>query len=350
MRAIPIGRHVIGAGQRCFVIAEAGVNHNGDPELALALVDAAHRAGADCIKFQTFSADRVATADAPKAPYQNRTTEPGESQLDMIRRLELPLDAYPALLRRCQELDLEFLSTPANVEDIEYLETLGVAAYKIASFQIAEPNFLRHVAGTGKPVLLSTGMADLGEVERAVRVVQATGNDRLVLLQCTTSYPSTARDANLRAMRTLGDAFGTVVGYSDHVDGDACCLAAVALGASVIEKHLTLDRAMHGPDHAASADPQEFTRLVSQIRDVEAALGSGIKSPTATELDNRPFMRRSVTTRVPITAGSRIDASMLTVKRPGTGISAADFDSVVGTSARHDLPANRVVQWTDLVR
>lgn len=350
MKPLQLGTRTVGPGQPALVIAEVGVNHNGDPGMALALVEAAHAAQADCVKFQTFSAGRVATAAAPKAPYQDRTTGAGQSQLDMIKALELPLEAWAPILRRCRELDIAFLSTPANIEDVDYLETLGVSAYKTASFQVVEPAFLRYVARTGKPMFVSTGMATMGEIERAVTAIRETGNDRLILLQCTTNYPSLAADANLRAMHTLQVAFDVQVGYSDHVEGDACCLAAVALGAPVIEKHLTLDRSLPGPDHAASASPDEFSRLVRGIREVEAALGSSVKTPSDSERLNRPFMRRSITTRVPIPAGTTVTEAMLTVKRPGTGIPAADMDQVVGARARTDLDADRVLAWADLDR
>ena len=238
-----IGSRAIGEGQPVFVIAEAGVNHNGDPELARDLIREAKACGADCVKFQTFKAERIVTPAAPKAAYQLETTAREESQLAMLRKLELPTDEYPALMKACSEVGVEFLSTPYSVEDVEFLDVLGVNAFKVASGQVAEPPFLRVVASRGKPVLLSTGMATLAEVDEAVRAVRAAGNDQLVLLQCTTNYPSRVEDTNLRAMVTMGTAFGVLVGYSDHTLAETACVGAVALGACVIVKCFSMTQA-----------------------------------------------------------------------------------------------------------
>lgn len=350
MNTINIGRRTLGVDQPCFVIAEAGVNHNGRKDLALALVQAARVAGADCVKFQTFSAERVANSRVEKAPYQRVTTGSGGSQVDMLRALELPGDAYPEILAACHEAGLEFLSTPYSPEDADFLEELGVQAYKIASAQIVELDFLVHVASKQQPILLSTGMATLAEVDHAVRIIRKAGNERLVLLQCTTNYPSRVEDANLRVLRVLREGFGVQVGYSDHTDTPACCLAAVALGAVVVEKHLTLDKSMSGPDHAASADPVEFRELVSLMRQVELANGSSRKEPTAAELLNRPFMRRSIVARIAIPVGTLLTSNLLTFKRPGTGISPARLEEVVGARARVAIDADQLIQWHDIER
>ena len=340
-----IGSRAIGEGQPVFVIAEAGVNHNGDPELARALVHEAKACGAHCVKFQTFKAERIVIPAAPKADYQLRTTAPEESQLAMLRKLELPADVYPTLMKVCVEAGIEFLSTPYSAEDVEFLDALGVHAFKVASGQIAEPPFLRAVASRGKPVLLSTGMATLAEVDEAVRTIRAAGHDQLVLLQCTTNYPSEVADANLRAMVTMRTAFGVSVGYSDHTQTETACIAAVALGACVVEKHFTLDRRMPGPDHSSSAEPAEFRRLVGLIRETEAALGRATKEPTAAERRNMEGMRRSIVSAVPIFAGTTITAAMLTFKRPATGIPPGRLDEVVGRLAGRDIPPDTILRY-----
>lgn len=345
---IRIGDRRIGPGHPCFVIAEAGVNHNGQVDLAIALVEAAHAAGADSVKFQTFSADRVAIASAEMAPYQKVTTGSIESQIEMIGALELPLDAYPKIKERCRELGVIFLSTPANREDVDFLEQLGVEAYKVASFQIVELELLDYIARKRKPVLLATGMAMLAEIDEAVRVMRQAGNTQIVLLQCTTNYPSRVEDANLRVLPIWREAFGTLVGYSDHTDTAACAVASIALGAVVLEKHLTLDRSMRGPDHQASADPDGFRHMVSLVRDAELALGTGRKEPSAQELVNLPFMRRSLVMREAVPAGTTLTSSMLTAKRPGTGISAARLQDVLGSRVRFDVPRDHVLTWQDL--
>ncbi len=350
MTAVDIGGRLVGPGQPCFVIAEAGVNHNGSTESALELVEGARRAGADCVKFQTFSAERVATGDAEKAPYQQVTTSRAGSQIDMLRELQLPSEAWSKIKDACVESGIMFLSTPVNREDVDFLDRLGVAAYKIASFQIVEPDFLASVARKGKPLLVSTGMATLAEVDLAVRTIRDAGNDQIVLLQCTTNYPSPVEDANLRALNVLRDGFGVPVGYSDHTDTPACCVAAVALGAVVLEKHITLDKSLPGPDHSASADPAEFRHLVDLVRQVESALGTGRKEPSETELANRPYMRRSVVAGVAIPAGALISPEMLTVKRPGTGISPAQIDEVSGARARVAISVDSVIHWHDIER
>lgn len=338
-QTIHIGNRTIGEGNPCFVIAEAGVNHNGDPALALELVRAVKRTGADCIKFQTFSAERVAMSDAPKANYQHRTTPSNESQLQMLKALELPASAYPSLLAACEEEDILFLSTPYNEEDADMLDALGVSAFKIASLSIVEPLFLRHVAKKGKPIILSSGMATMEEVEAAMKEIRDAGNDQIVLLQCTTDYPAQPSDVNLRAMQTMGKRCATLIGYSDHTQTDTACIVSIALGARVIEKHFTLDKTLPGPDHTSSADPQEFTRLVSCIREAESELGTGEKVPCEAEVRNTPGMRRSIVAKNLIPKGTVLTADMLTWKRPGTGILPSQYDKVVGTTAREDIPA-----------
>ena len=340
-----IGRRAIGAGQPCFVIAEAGVNHNGDVGVAEELVVEAKRAGADCVKFQTFSAARVASPAAPKAAYQLRTTDGSESQLDMLRKLELDADAHARLAAACEREGILFLSTPYGIEDVDLLESLGVPAYKVASALLVEPDLLGRIAATGKPVLLSTGLATLAEVAEAVEVLRAAGADELVVLQCTTDYPAASADVNLRAMQTMSAELGVLPGYSDHTVGAATAIAAVALGAVVLEKHFTLDRTLPGPDQATSADPHELRELVHAVRDVEAALGSGRKEPTESERANVVEMRRSLVATQAIPAGAVIEAGMVAPKRPATGIPPRELGNVVGRLAKVAIEADEPLQW-----
>lgn len=328
-----------------YVIAEAGVNHNGDLDLAKQLIVAAKSAGADCVKFQTFKAERVVTPFAPKASYQIKTTPREESQLQMLKQLELNLDAHRQIKSFCQEIGIEFLSTPYNVEDILLLEEVGVCAYKVASGQIVEPEFLRAVAKTGKRIYLSTGMATLAEVDEALRIIREEGNDKTVLLQCTTNYPSRTSDANLRAIPLMANAFGCPVGYSDHTLTNTGCLVAIGLGACVIEKHLTLHKGMQGPDHAASADPAEFKQLVDGIREAEETLGDGRKEPCAIEMENAKQMRRSIVAARPIKAGEVFAGEMLTYKRPGSGIKPSLMAEIIGQTASRDIAANELIAW-----
>lgn len=347
-KGINLGQRAVGPVGPVFIIAEVGVNHNGDLEMAKALVREARNCGADCVKFQTFRTDRVVIPTAPKAEYQMRTTGSSESQANMLKNLELATEAYPILLELCQKEQIEFLSSPADIEDVEFLESLGVSAFKLASFQIVELAFLHHVAKKQKPIILSTGMATLAEVDEAVRVIRNVGNDQVVLLQCTTNYPSRQEDANLRAMRTMQSALGTLVGYSDHTQTETACLAAVALGACVIEKHFTVDKTMPGPDQSSSADAQEFRRLVKLIRETEAVLGSGSKQPVEAELRNVLSMRRSIVSKVFIPAGTVITEAVLCFKRPGIGIPPNRLGDVVGRVAIEDITKDTIVSFEGL--
>lgn len=342
---IEIGSSTIGQSEPVWVIAEAGVNHNGDISLAEQLVIEAKRAGADCVKFQTFSAARVATAASPKAEYQLRSTDPRESQIEMLRKLEIAGEAYERLVAACAHEQITFLSTPYSSEDVDLLESLGVDAFKIASALLVEPQLLRRVAVTGKPILLSTGLATLEEVEQAVDVIRTAGNEQLVLLQCTTDYPARSDEANLRAMRTMSDAFGVLTGYSDHTETMTTAIAAVTLGAVVVEKHLTLDKSLPGPDQATSAEPAEFQRYVDAIREAQAALGDGRKEPSESERLNLVGMRRSLVATRTIPEGTRIDASMLGTKRPATGIAPRDLERVVGQVASTTIAEDQPVEW-----
>ena len=341
------GRQV-GTGHACFVIAEIGVNHNGDIATAQRLVSEARVLGADCVKFQTFKAERVASVAAPKAAYQLRQTDPAESQLAMLRKLELSEEGHRILLRQCQKEGVVFLSTPYSVEDAEMLHALGVPAFKIASGQIVELPFLAAIARFGRPVLLSTGLSTPGEIRAAVDVLRANGSPPLVVLQCTTNYPSRLADANLRAMNMIAQETAALVGYSDHTEGVSACIAAVALGACVIEKHFTLDRNLSGPDHRCSADPGEFGALVRGIREVELALGDGVKRPVAAELANLKGVRRSIAAARDLPAGHVVGERDLQFLRPSTGLLPHEWSRVVGRSTRVALPRNTLLSWEHL--
>ncbi len=340
---IDIAGRKVGPGSPCFVIAEAGVNHNGDPELALQLVDAAVRTGADAVKFQTFKADRVVTPTAPKAEYQKRTTDAAESQLDMIRGLELSVETHRGLIARCNEKHILFLSSPFDEESADLLADLEVAAFKIPSGEITNLPLVAHVARRGKPMIVSTGMAYLSEVETAVRAIEEAGNKQYVLLQCVSNYPADERDINLKVMETMSAAFGVPVGYSDHTLGIAVPLAAVALGACVIEKHLTLDCNLPGPDHRASVEPDEFAAMVRGIRTVEAALGHGRKEPAESEKSTAAMARKSLVAARDISAGEALTEELMDTKRPGTGLPPAMRAKLLGRTARAPIPAGALI-------
>ncbi len=341
--SISIAGRSIGSGNPCFIIAEAGVNHNGDTDLALKLVEAAKKTGADCVKFQTFSADRIVTDEAPKAQYQLKTTDPKESQKAMLKKLELSPDAYQDVVKACEKAGILFLSTPYSIEDIDFLDALGVPAFKFASMHIFEPSLLRYAASKGKPIIISTGMATLEEVRTGLEAMRSAGKADVVLLQCTTNYPSQIEDANLRAMQTMAEELNVLVGYSDHTQTNTACVASIALGACVIEKHFTLDTSMEGPDQSTSYDPEEFTQLVQVIRETEAALGSGKKMPSPAEVANATGMRRSIVAACDIPEGTVLEEQMLTLKRPATGVLPIHWDTVIGQKLKKALKENEML-------
>lgn len=320
-----------------YIIAEAGVNHNGDLNLALELVKKAKEVGADCVKFQTFTAARIITKTAPKAEYQLKVTDEKESQFEMLQKLELQKNDYLKIMKLCKELKIDFLSTPYNREDADFLNELGVEAFKIASGQIIEIDFLRHVAHYKKPIILSTGMANLAEVYQGVKVIRDEGNNNLILLQCTSNYPSKTEDAHVNAMVTMGKALDITVGYSDHVPNNYPAYASVALGAKVIEKHFTLDNKMPGPDHSASLEPKDFKILCDGIRAIEAALGSPIKQPTEVERRNAVGMRRSIVASRDIKEGEVFTRENISFKRPGTGMKPQEYEKILGKTAVKDI-------------
>jgi N,N'-diacetyllegionaminate synthase len=331
---------------RTMVIAEAGVNHNGDLRLAHELVEVAAAAGADRVKFQTFSADRLVTLSASKAEYQQRADGAHESQHAMLRRLELTRPMHLELIEHCRSRGIAFFSTAFDLESLGLLVEFGADCFKVPSGEITNLPYLRAVGGYRKPVILSTGMATLGEVEAALAALEASGtpHSQITVLHCTTEYPAPIAEVNLRAMLTLREAFEVAVGYSDHTPGIEVALAAVALGASVIEKHFTLDRALPGPDHKASLEPAELTALVRGIRNVEQALGDGIKRPTSSEAKNKPVARKSLVASRSIRAGEAFSAANLAVKRPGDGLSPMLWDQVLGRRAPRDFAPDELIE------
>jgi N-acetylneuraminate synthase len=343
MQSIQVGNKLIGPGQPVFVIAEAGVNHNGDLKMARALIDVAVEAGADAVKFQTFRADRLVTTDAPKAEYQLQSTSDAESQFDMLRGLELSIDAHRQLQSLCNARGIIFLSTPFDEEAVDLLNDLGVPAFKISSGDLTNSPLLEHVASKGKPVILSTGMSELSELIEAVSVLNAAGCENPVLLHCVSNYPAAVGEVNLRAMQTMRSAFDVPVGFSDHTEGIDVALAAVALGACVIEKHFTLDRTLPGPDHRASLEPAELRELVRSIRRVESALGSGRKVPAESELETAKVARRSLVAARVIPAGATLDRDMVIMRRPGTGLSPATLETLLGRRAVREIAAGTLL-------
>jgi N,N'-diacetyllegionaminate synthase len=329
-----------------IVIAEAGVNHNGDIDIAKRLIDVAAEAGADYVKFQTFNAERMVTRTAEKADYQVRNDGTADSQFEMLKRLELSEAMHHTLITHCASRGIAFLSTGFDIESLDFLNTLGIPMFKIPSGEITNLPYLRHIGSLGKPVVMSTGMATLEEIGAALRVLDESGVSReaVTVLHCTTDYPTAMGDVNLRAMQSIRQAFDVAVGYSDHTQGIEISIAAAALGATVIEKHFTLDRALPGPDHQASLEPAELKAMVAAIRSIEAALGDGIKRPTASELKNLPIVRKSLVALYPIKTGDLFTCDNLSIKRPGTGISPMRIDEVLGRRADRDYAEDELIQ------
>ena len=326
-----------------FIIAEAGVNHNGDIKLALALADAAKKAGADCIKFQTFKASSLVSHSAKTADYQKKAI--GEnSQENMLSKLELTYDEFRELKAYCDKIGICFLSTPFDFDSIEFLKTIDMPFWKIPSGEITNLPYLIELARTGKPVVLSTGMCTLDDIRAAVKVLRENGTPEIKLLQCNTEYPTPYEDVNLLAMNEMKRTFGVEVGYSDHTQGIEISIAAAALGAVVIEKHFTLDRTMEGPDHKASIEPQELEDLVKSIRHIEKALGSGIKQLSPSEKKNVEVARKSIVAKRAIRKGEAFSEENLTTKRPGSGISPMRWFEVIGTKASYDYAADELIR------
>lgn len=354
---------------KCYIIAEAGVNHNGSIDMAKQLIDVAAEAGADAVKFQTFKAEKVISKYAPKADYQKKTTAETESQLDLVKKLELNEADHYILVEHCRTRNIEFLSTPFDFESIDLLALkLNLQHLKIPSGEITNGPYLLHIAQTGKPVILSTGMSTLSEVETALGVLafgyldnsdkpslqnfqnaycsNAGHNvlkEKVILLHCTTEYPAPFEDVNLRVMATMQNAFGLPVGLSDHTPGIAVPIAAVALGAAVIEKHFTLDRNLPGPDHKASLEPDELKLMMTSIRNIEVALGNGHKVPALSEMKNRNIARKSLFAAMPVSKGEIFSASNLTMKRPGKGVSPMKYWELIGEKSKKDYDVDEII-------
>ena len=328
-----------------FIIAEAGVNHNGSLELAKKLIDVAVVAGADAVKFQTFKAENLVSKNAQKADYQKQTTNSEESQFDMIKKLELDVATHKILMDYCKEKKIMFLSTPFDHDSIELLNDLGLEIFKIPSGEITNLPYLRHIGKLDKKVILSTGMADIGEIEDAMDILinAGTKKENIIVLHANTEYPTPYEDVNLRAMVTIGKTFDVAFGYSDHTLGIEVDIAAVALGACCIEKHFTLDCTMEGPDHKASLEPDELKAMVKAIRNIELALGSCIKKPSFSESKNISIARKSIVAKVDIKKGEILSADNLAVKRPGVGINPMRWDEVIGTTATKDYKEDELI-------
>ena len=332
---------------KVLIIAEAGVNHNGDINLAKKLIDVAAESGADIVKFQTAKAENVVSRFAKKAEYQiENTGNSAESQLEMIQKLVLDDSAWPILIDYCKQKNIKFLSTPFDVESVDLLHNLGLEIFKIPSGEITNLPYLRKIGKYNKQVILSTGMANLGEIESAIAVLVDSGTKRenITLLQCNTEYPTPFADVNLKAMKSLKKAFRLPVGYSDHTPGIAIPLAAVGMGAKVIEKHFTLDKNMEGPDHKASLEPCELKAMVQGIREIELALGDGVKRTSESEAKNKPIARKSIVANCAIKKGEILSESNLYTKRPAEGISPMEWDKVIGTKAVRDFEPDEMIE------
>lgn len=329
---------------RVFIIAEAGVNHNGSIEIAKEMIDVAVKAGADAVKFQTFKTEELVCRNAPKTEYQNATTDRRESQFDMLKKLELTPAMHKTLIDYCNEKNILFLSTPFDMESIKYLVDLGIDIIKIPSGEITNYPYLKAVGETRKKVIISTGMSNLGEVEKAVNVLEESGTCDIIVLHCNTEYPTPYCDVNLRAMLTIKEALQVKVGYSDHSKGIEVPIAAVALGAAVIEKHFTLDKGMEGPDHKASLDPDELRQMIQSIRNIEVALGNGKKEPSESERKNIDIVRKSIVARRNIEKGDLYSEENLTVKRPGTGISPMYWNEILGKASNKKYKMDEMIE------
>lgn len=327
---------------KILIIAEAGVNHNGSLELAKKLIDAAKDSGADIVKFQTAKLESLVSRSAPMAEYQKKNMQTDKSQREMLKDLILPFEDFPELSRYCEIRGITFLSTPFDIDSIHFLDDL-VEIWKVPSGEITNYPYLREIGQTGKPVILSTGMCELQEVKDAVRVLKENGSSEITLLHCNTEYPTPMRDVNLKAMCTLREEMGLPVGYSDHTQGIEVPIAAAAMGAVVIEKHFTLDRNMEGPDHKASLEPEELRAMVQAVRNIEIAMGDGMKRPSASEIKNRDVARKSIVAKKDIRKGEVFTEENLTTKRPGSGISPMRWNDVIGSAADRDYEQDELI-------
>jgi len=329
-----------------FIIAEAGVNHNGNIELAKKLIDVAVEAGVDAVKFQTFKTENLVSINAEKASYQKGTTDERESQFEMIKKLELDLDSHHILLEYCKGRNIQFLSTPFDLESIDMLNDLGLEIFKVPSGEITNLPYLRKIGELNKKVILSTGMSTLDEIEGALNILinSGTKKENITVLHANTQYPTPIEDVNLKAMQTIGTTFNVGYGYSDHTLGIEVPIAAVAMGAKVVEKHFTLDRAMEGPDHKASLEPNELMKMVSSIRNIEKALGDGVKRVSDSERPNMAIARKSIVAKAEIIKGEKFDNNNLAIKRPGNGISPMQWDEMLGQIATKNYRKDDLIE------
>lgn len=333
---------------KTFIIAEAGVNHNGSLVIAKQLIDAAKNTGADAIKFQTFNADRLVAKTAEKAAYQKKRSDKNKYQYSMLKKLELSKNDHQVLIRYCGKKRIKFISSAFDEGSADLLAELGGDLFKIPSGEITNTPYLKHIARKNKPLIVSTGMSTLGEVEKAIETIYSTGNKDVTLLHCVTEYPAPYEEINLRAMITLRDAFHAPVGYSDHTTGIEIAVAAVAMGAVVIEKHFTLDKKMDGPDHKASLQPDEFKEMVRSIRNIEIALGDGRKVPAPCEMKNMQVTRKSIVSRIEIKQGEALSLENTVIKRPGNGIQPCDLDKILGRTVKMTIQPDQVITWENL--
>jgi len=333
--------------KKCFIIAEAGVNHNGSLDLAKKLVDAAKNTGADAIKFQIFKSEDLVTKESKTADYQKKNTGKNETQLEMLKKLELSSSDFKELKKYCDSKKIIFLSSPHTGDAIDFLDPL-VKIYKIGSGDLNNLPFLARVAKKKKPIILSTGMSNLSEVLEAIKTIKKVGNKKISLLHCTTSYPCDFKDVNLKAIETLKNKFNLPVGYSDHTLGLNVAIAAVALGAEIVEKHITLDKDMPGPDHKSSLEPDEFKKMVEGIRNIEIAMGDGVKKPTASEKSVKKFVRKSIVAKKDILKGEIIREDVLAIKRPGTGIEPKYLSRIIGKRAKRNIKEDELISWRNL--
>lgn len=345
---INIGKRIVGEGEPVFIIAEAGVNHNGDLTLAKKMIEVAKESGSDAVKFQSFKTEQLSTKDAPKSSYHIRTTGNKDSWFNLLKSQELDRKAHEVIVEYCKRLDIIFLSTPYDEESADLLEDIDVPAFKIASTDANNIPFLRYLARKNRPLILSTAMCFIEEVKESVDAILREGCRELILLHCTANYPSMIEDTNMRAMLTLKKEFNVPVGYSDHAPGYINSIAATAMGAVVYEKHFTLDKNLPGPDHSSSLNPKELRQLVRDIRNTETALGSFLKKPSDSEIENRQKLRKSIVAKIDIPVGTILTEKMVTMKRPGTGLAPRYFDEVLGKKTRISLKSDSLVKFEHL--
>jgi len=344
-RQVSIGTKTVGEGKPCFIIAEAGVNHNGNIDLAKKLIDAAVVAGADAVKFQTFKAENLVTSSANKAEYQKRTTNSSESQFEMLKKLELKKRDYRELSEYSNKKGIMFLSTPFDFESVDLLDELDVPAFKISSGDLTNLPLLQYAASKKKPLLISTGMSTLGEIEESVQLLNKINAHEIILLHCSTSYPAPLETVNLTVIKTLKCAFRKLVGYSDHTVGFVAPLCAVSLGACVIEKHFTLDKTLPGPDHKASAEPEELKYLIKAVHETKTTLGNGIRVLSEQEEEIKIVARKSLVAAKTIASGERLTKQSIAIKRPATGIQPKYYTDIIGKTAKVTIPKDTVITW-----